>query len=82
MLDTSKQLQGLSGLTDRLEILLESNVFDERECSLIRLRYGVGLDKPLAPSEIAKIMKVKAKALEGLIEQVDRKIFNSLKNAL
>jgi hypothetical protein len=40
------------------------------------------MDKPLPPSEIAKVLKIKAKALEIMIEHVDRKIFNFLKNEI
>lgn len=80
-MNTSKMTQGLI-LEDRLDGMLESDLFDEREASLVRLRYGIGIDKPLPPSEIAKVLKIKAKALEIMIDHVDRKIFNFLKNEI
>lgn len=81
-METPQYFEKNNALSDRLEELLETNVFDEREVSLIRMRYGIGRSTPLLPSEISKVMKLKAKVLEELIEQVDRKIFNCLKNQL
>lgn len=69
-------------LESKIQTLLDRQLFDDAESNLIRLRYGIGIEQPLPPSEISRIMKIKAKALEALVEQVDRKIFNQLKNEL
>ena len=79
---TDRKPPGPEGLESRIQELLDRQLFDDKEANLIRLRYGIGIDKPLPPSEISRIMKVKAKALEVLVDQVDRKIFNHLKNEL
>ena len=79
---TTDQTTQPVGLEAKIQDLLDKQVFDEVESNLVRLRYGIGLAQPLMPSEIARVMKLKAKALEALILEVDRKIFNHLKNDL
>lgn len=81
-METENKLQNPESLESRIQVLLDRQLFDDTEASLIRLRYGIGIERPLPPSEIARVMKIKAKALEVLVDQVDRKIFNHLKNEL
>jgi DNA-directed RNA polymerase sigma subunit (sigma70/sigma32) len=81
-LETENKLQTPEALESRIQVLLDRQLFDDTESNLIRLRYGIGIEQPLPPSEIARVMKIKAKALEALVDQVDRKIFNHLKNEL
>lgn len=81
-METENKLQNPESLESRIQVLLDRQLFDDTESSLIRLRYGIGIEQPLPPSEIARIMKIKAKVLEALADQVDRKIFNYLKNEL
>lgn len=81
-MDKENKEQSPETLETKIQALLDRQLFDDVESNLIRLRYGIGIEQPLPPSEIARVMKIKAKALESLVEQVDRKIFNQLKNAL
>lgn len=81
-MDKENKEQSPETLEIKIQALLDRQLFDDTESNLIRLRYGIGIEQPLPPSEIARVMKIKAKALESLVEQVDRKIFNQLKNEL
>jgi len=81
-LKSDNKQQNPETLESRIQVLLDRQLFDDMESSLIRLRYGIGIEQPLPPSEISRVMKIKAKALESLVDQVDRKIFNHLKNEL
>lgn len=81
-MNSENKQQNPETLESRIQVLLDRQLFDDMESSLIRLRYGIGIEQPLPPSEISRVMKIKAKALESLVDQVDRKIFNYLKNEL
>lgn len=65
-------------VNEKLEIILEEAIFDEKMEQIFRLRYGIKC-KRLENKEIAKELKIPQKKLKLFIEKIDNKVFNILK---
>lgn len=65
-------------VNEKLEIILEEAVFEEKFEQIFRLRYGIKC-KRLEVKDIAKQLKIPQKKLKQHIEKIDNKVFNILK---
>lgn len=64
----------------KLSELIDSGKLDSGTEKLVSLRFGIGIDKPLAPKEIAKVLKRPQKKIRQEIETAERRVFNLLKD--
>lgn len=75
-------LASIEQLNEHLKALMDEGGLSELKQSIIRLRYGVDGQAPKTLKEIAKALGVKPKILLKEVEEVDRAIFNYLKNRI
>ncbi len=68
----------IEAVNERLEIILEEAVFDERSEKIFKLHFGVNC-KRLDPKGIAKEVKMPMKKLKPELAKIDNKVFNILK---
>lgn len=70
--------------TERLQLVMgqmvEALKLSEDKQKMIRLRYGLDGKGSVTFKEMSKILNVKPKQLKKEIEEVDRLVFNFLKN--
>lgn len=67
-------------IASKLEELIGSGKLDSGTEKLVSLRFGIGIDKPLAPKEIARVLKRPQKKIKQEIETAERRVFNLLKD--
>ena len=60
--------------------LIGSGKLDATTEKLVSLRFGIGMDKPMTPKEIAKILKRPQKKIKQEIDTAERRVFNILKD--
>lgn len=60
--------------------MVEALKLTEDKQKLIRLRYGLDGKAPATLKEMVKVLNVKPKQLKKDVEEVDRLVFNYLKN--
>lgn len=60
--------------------MVEALKLTEDKQKLIRLRYGLDGKSPATLKEMVKVLNVKPKQLKKDVEEVDRLVFNYLKN--
>jgi len=65
-------------VNEKLQIILEEAIFDERAEQIFRMRYGVDCQMEL-PKQISKTIKMPMKKLNLEMYRIDNKIFNILK---
>lgn len=65
-------------VNEKLEIILEEAVFDEKMASIFKMRYGVHCQR-LEDKVIAKTLKIPQKKMKLYVEKIDNKVFNILK---
>ncbi len=60
--------------------MVEALKLTDDKQKLIRLRYGLDGKAPATLKEMVRVLKVKPKQLKKDVEEVDRLVFNYLKN--
>lgn len=65
-------------VNEKLQIILEEAIFDERAEQIFRMRYGIDCQMEL-PKQISKTIKMPMKKLNLEMYRIDNKIFNILK---
>lgn len=63
----------------RLDELVETEKLDAEMEQLIRLRYGIGDNKPLNFKQLTKVFKMPPKKMKIKLLQAERTVFNILK---
>jgi hypothetical protein len=69
-------------ISKEIEKILDENNVDFDMEKLIRLRYGIGISKPMKFKELVKEFKVHPKKLKEKIIYADKKVYNLLKNKI
>ena len=69
-------------ISKEIEKILDENNVDFDMEKLIRLRYGIGIEKPMKFKELVKVFKIHPKKLKEKIIYSDRKVYNLLKNKI
>ncbi|GAU76858.1 hypothetical protein [Fusibacter sp. 3D3] len=65
-------------VNEKLQLILEEAIFDEKAEQIFRMRYGVDCQIQV-PKHISKTLKVPMKKLHLEMHRIDNKIFNILK---
>lgn len=67
-------------IASKLTELIGSGKLDSGTEKLVSLRFGIGIEKPLTPKDIAKVLKRPQKKIRQEIETAERRVFNLLKD--
>ena len=65
-------------VNEKLQLILEEAIFDERAEQIFRMRYGIDCQIQV-PKHISKTIKMPMKKLHLEMHKIDNKIFNILK---
>lgn len=65
-------------VNEKLELILEEAIFDERTESIFKLHYGIQCHR-LEPKAISKTLKIPVKKLKDELNRIDNRVFNILK---
>ncbi|OPL07473.1 MAG: hypothetical protein AVO33_04955 [delta proteobacterium ML8_F1] len=65
---------------ERIKEAIETADISLRHKDMILMRYGIGMDRPVAAADIGKKYKIKGRKLVEEITKVERLAFNILKN--
>jgi hypothetical protein len=60
--------------------LVGKGVLGEKTEQLVVLRFGIGRDRPLTVSEMAKVLRKPVRVVRESVESAERKVFNLLKD--
>lgn len=74
--------ENLEYIESRIIKLLDSKILDERTEKIIRLRFGIEIEKVNDLKEMARLLKTSMKNAKQEISKAERKVFNILKNVV
>lgn len=75
-------VKSIEFISKEIEKILDENDVDFDMEKLIRLRYGIGIDKPMKFKELVKEFRIHPKKLKEKIIYADKLVYNLLKNKI